>query len=252
MIYFPPSLSGVVNQFNLFSTWVDHLPFAYDLVHDIRPRTFVELGTQMGTSYFVFCQAVRDCAAGTRCYAVDTWEGDAHTGAYEDSTYQSVASHNEAYYKDFSELLRMRFEAAVGRFADGSIDLLHIDGFHTYEAVRCDFDTWYPKVAPGGIVLFHDIAARIMDFGAWRYWSDLTRSHETFTFRHGFGLGVLRKPGPKADSQLLHLLFSGDRATESDLRAFYVYAAKHWDMLRRRAMIDAIKERVRQQRSAGV
>jgi predicted O-methyltransferase YrrM len=251
MIYLPPSLCGFVNRFTVFSTWVDHLPFAYDIVHALRPRTVVELGTQGGMSYFAFCQAVREHSVTARAYAVDTWAGDEHTGAYADDVYQSVKLYNEANYADFSELLRMRFEEAVLRFDDESIDLLHIDGFHTYEAVRNDFETWYPKVAPGGVVLFHDIAARMMDFGAWKYWDEVTKNHRTFAFRHGFGLGVLQKEGgPAREAPLLELLFSGDGAVESKLRALYVHAARHVDILRHRSAIDDLKERVRQKRAA--
>jgi len=251
MIYLPPSLFEFVNKFSGFSTWVDHLPFGYDLVHDLRPRVIVELGTQGGMSYFVFCQAVREHGIAARCYAVDTWEGDGHTGAYDDSVYEKVREHNGAHYGDFSELLRMRFEDALRRFDEGSIDLLHIDGFHTYDAVRNDFETWFPKVSPGGIVLFHDVAARMMDFGAWKYWSELAERHDTFTFRHGFGLVVLRKPGDvREEGALLRLLFTGDPETESKLRAFYVHAAKHVDTLRYRSVVEELKTRVRQRRAA--
>lgn len=251
MIYLPPSLFGFVNRFTVFSTWVDHLPFAYDLVHAQRPRVLVELGTQAGMSYFTFCQGIREHAVAARAYAVDTWAGDQHTGAYDDDVYRKVSEYNDAHYKDFSELLRMRFEEAVHRFQDDSIELLHIDGFHTYEAVRNDFETWYPKVAPGGVVLFHDIAARIMDFGAWKYWSELVAGHRTFTFTHGFGLGVLQKPGgPDRNAPLLDLLFSGDPEAAAKLRALYVHAARHVNMLRHRAAVEELKERVRQKRAA--
>lgn len=251
MIYFPPSLRGFVNRFTVFSTWVDHLPFGYDIVHAVQPRVLVELGTQGGMSYFTFCQAIREHAVPARAYAVDTWAGDEHTGAYTDDVFRKVSEYNDANYRDFSELLRMRFQEAVLRFEDDSIDLLHIDGFHTYDAVRNDFETWYPKVAPGGVVLFHDIAARIMDFGAWKYWDELTRQHRTFTFRHGFGLGALLKPGgPPRDAPLLELLFSGDAGVESKVRALYVHAAKHVDLLRHRSAVDELKERVRQKRAA--
>jgi hypothetical protein len=36
------------------------------------------------------------------------------------------------------------------------IDLLFIDGDHSYEGVRADMVTWLGKVRPGGIVAFHD------------------------------------------------------------------------------------------------
>ena len=75
MIYVPPSLCGFVNQFTVFSTWVDHLPFAYDIVHALRPRIVVELGTQGGMSYFTFCQAVREHSVSARAYAVERRAG---------------------------------------------------------------------------------------------------------------------------------------------------------------------------------
>lgn len=246
LVYVPPSLGGFVNRRTVFSTWVDHLPFGYDLVHAVRPRVVVELGTQAGMSYFCFCQAAREHGISARCFAVDTWAGDEHTGEYDDAIWNDVSSHNAAHYSDFSELLRMRFEEAIHRFEDGSIDLLHIDGFHTYEAVKSDFEAWSPKVAPGGIILFHDVAARMMDFGAWRFWSELETRHSTFLFRHGFGLGVLRVPGgPPNDSPLLSLLFDSTEKERERLRAFYVHASKHIDLMRQREMVQKVREQLR-------
>jgi hypothetical protein len=236
VIYFPPSLQGFQPRRLQFSTWVDHLPFGYDLIAAMRPAVVVELGTQTGLSYFCFCQSVAEAGVSARCYAVDTWAGDEHTGSYDESVFADVSAHNTEHYASFSTLLRMRFEEAVTEFEDESIELLHIDGFHTYEAVRNDFETWFPKVKPGGIVLFHDIVARLFDFGAWRFWSELETQFPTFAFRHGFGLGVLRKPGGvSSDAALSKFLFESDVAGAENLRAFYVHAAEYQDQLRKRA-----------------
>lgn len=87
---------------------------------------------------------------------------------------------------------RGQFDDAVGYFANGSIDLLHIDGFHTYEAVRHAFETWEPKLAPGAIVMLHDIKVREHGFGVWRLWEELKgRFHWNVEFVHCQGLGVL-------------------------------------------------------------
>lgn len=250
-IYLPKSRSFMAKHM-VFSTWVDHLPFAYDLVGALRPDVLVELGTQAGLSYFCFCQAAREHGLATRTFAVDTWRGDAHTDAYDEKIYEQVAAHHAAHYADTSTLLRMLFEEALGRFADESIDLLHIDGYHTYEAVRGDFEAWYPKVRPGGIVVFHDVAARLMDFGAWRFWAETTEKYETFSFRHGFGLGVLRKPGPTRADPLFDLLFSKDERTEERLRALYVHLAEHQELERKNERLEAMKEAIRAQRAAQV
>ena len=109
-------------------SWVGHIPFAATLVREIKPKLLVELGTHTGNSYFTFCQAVQENKHSTLCYAVDTWQGEAHSGLYDESIFQKVDSHNKENYADFSYLLRMTFDAAAKQFSDNSIDLLHIDG----------------------------------------------------------------------------------------------------------------------------
>jgi hypothetical protein len=245
-LYLPPSADFLPRRM-AFSTWVDHLPFGYDLVAALRPETIVELGTQTGVSYFCFCQCVAEQGIVTRAHAVDTWRGDAHTAAYDESIWEAVNAHNQEHYASFSTLHRMYFEEALSGFADESIALLHIDGFHTYEAVRQDFETWYPKVRPGGIVLFHDVAARLLDFGAWRYWNELQKAHETFWFKHGYGLGVLRKPGSPhsnaGDAPLLELLFDTTPGAAARLRAYYVHAAENQELRRKKKRLEKIAER---------
>ena len=41
--------------------------------------------------------------------------------------------------------------------ADRPIDLLFIDGDHTYVGVKMDFEMYRPLVRKGGIIAFHDI-----------------------------------------------------------------------------------------------
>ena len=175
------------------SAWYGHLPFASWLVKTKNPKIFVELGTHWGHSYFSFCQAVKEGHLQTRCYAVDTWKGDDHTNGYGEDVFKHVNTHNQLHYSEFSSLLRMKFDDALGGFKDGSIDLLHIDGFHTYEAVRHDFETWLPKLSPEAIVLFHDTQVRKEDFGVYKFWEELRQLFpDNIEFLHGFGLGVIQ------------------------------------------------------------
>jgi glycosyltransferase involved in cell wall biosynthesis len=177
-------------------SWTGHMPFAYWLMAESQPKVFVELGTHTGNSYFSFCQAVREKGLNTRCYAVDTWQGDEQAGFYGCDVFELVNQHNESQYKSFSILYRMTFDEALAKFQDQSVDLLHIDGLHTYEAVRHDFETWLPKLAPGAVVLFHDIKVTHGEFGVWKFWHELREKYpENMEFRHSHGLGVIRIPG---------------------------------------------------------
>jgi hypothetical protein len=175
------------------NAWVGHLPFAAWAIQEISPKIFVELGTHTGNSYFTFCQSVAEAGMSSKCYAVDTWQGDEHSGQYNDNIYVGVNAHNKEHYAAFSQLLRMTFDDAVTYFADETIDLLHIDGLHTYEAVRHDFETWLPKLAPGAVVMFHDTNVRERNFGVWKLWEELQGSYpNNLEFVHSHGLGVLQ------------------------------------------------------------
>ncbi|MBV8709363.1 MAG: class I SAM-dependent methyltransferase, partial [Acidobacteriaceae bacterium] len=151
----------------------------------------VELGTHHGYSYFVFNQALKKLRTKCRCIAVDTWAGDEHAGYYGDEIFENVRKYNEAQFADFSELMRTTFSEALGRFEDGSIDLLHIDGRHFYDDVKQDFETWQPKLSKRAVVLLHDTNVRAHDFGVYRLWEELKTQYPHFEFLSGHGLGVL-------------------------------------------------------------
>jgi hypothetical protein len=195
-----PRLTALINADLLFAeperfsdvdSWHEHLPFALVLMDLLEPRKFVELGVHKGDSYFAFCQAVKKLGLSTRCYGVDSWRGDEHTRAYDDGVYAEFRNWHDPHYENFSTPIRATFDEALAQFDDGSIDLLHIDGFHTFDAVKRDFESWLPKVSPRGVVLFHDISVRTGSFGVWHLWEQIIPGRPHFEFRHGNGLGVL-------------------------------------------------------------
>jgi hypothetical protein len=210
------------------SAWIEHAPFAFWLVEALKPRSIVELGVHNGFSYFVLCQAVRALSLDTRCFGIDRWTGDDHAGFYGDDVYDAVCRHNRRY-QGFSQPIRADFSDACAQFADASIDLLHIDGFHSYEAVRHDFATWRSKLSDRGVVLFHDVAEFSQGFGVHRLWAELRGGHPHFAFTHGHGLGVLGI-GAKVPARLGALFEAGADAASADaIRMVYqrLGAAQH-------------------------
>jgi glycosyltransferase involved in cell wall biosynthesis len=154
------------------------------------PRIVVELGTHNGVSFAAFCEAILRQNIPGRCYAIDSWEGDEQAGLYGEEVFNNLSAFIQARYSAFAELLRTRFDTALPYFSDGSIDLLHIDGLHTYEAVKNDFDNWLPKLSNRGVILFHDTNVRERDFGVWKLWDKIQEQYPTFEFLHAHGLGV--------------------------------------------------------------
>lgn len=202
------------------SAWEEHIPFAFALVSIVRPRILVELGTHYGDSYFAFCQAMQSLHIDGKSYAVDTWEGDSQTGSYGSEVYATVDAYH-ARYERFSRLIKDNFDNVAEHFADHTIDILHIDGLHTYGAVKHDVETWMPKISTRGMVLLHDINVLERDFGVSKLWDELKAAYPHVEFPFGHGLGVLLI-GEEVASELRDLAESeeGEKRAITDL--FYV------------------------------
>jgi hypothetical protein len=216
---FAPRLYGV-------GAWTPHLHFGYDLVATLRPGVLVELGVDRGESYFAFCQAAAEHRTGTRCFGVDTWRGDQHAGEYDETTFAQVCEHNRAHYESFSTLVRCDFDEALARFEDESIDVLHLDGLHTEEAVRHDVDSWLTKLRPGGLLLLHDVRVRSKGFGVWKIWNELQQQSRSWTFEDGPGLGVWQKPPAKPLPGFLNVLLAQPNESNAALARYYTERAQ--------------------------
>ncbi len=202
------------------SSWLEHAPFAFWLINSVKPKRIVELGSFNGFSLFCFCQGIKKAGIpGSDVYAIDTWQGDDHTAYYGDEIFNAVSQTASRHFPGLCKLMRCTFDNALERFEDNSIDLLHIDGLHTYEAVKHDFESWLPKLTKNAIVLFHDTNVYIKDFGVWKYWSEISKNYDNFNFLHGFGLGIISLN--KGEESRLTPFFTATEQETAEIRNIY-------------------------------
>jgi len=214
--------------------WTGHLAIAFWLIKAARPSMFVELGTHGGNSYSAFCQAIAHFGLHARAFAVDTWRGDAQAGLYGEEVFEELHAFNENHFRGFSRLLRTTFDQARSYFAESSIDLLHIDGLHTYDAVKHDFDTWKSALSASAIVVFHDTNVRERDFGVWKLWQELTQFYPSFEFHHSEGLGVLGFGQQQAPLMKRLFELGGDSQSAAAIRRIF---ASRGDTFRSRSQV---------------
>src|SRR5438045_1169448 len=107
-----PILYATPDRLTPESFWIEHIPFAFWLVDVARPSLIVELGTHAGDSYCAFCQAVVALGYPAKCHAIDTWQGDLHTGPYAQSILKDLQAHHDPRYSAFSRLNPAMFDDA--------------------------------------------------------------------------------------------------------------------------------------------
>jgi hypothetical protein len=224
-----PVLSSIFMQplYLASSAWLGHIPFAFWIIEAHKPQLLVELGTHYGVSYFAFCQAIERFGLDTSCFAIDTWKGDEQSGFYDESVYTQVKKHNDLHYSAFSSLIRNSFDKAVDYFTDNTIDLLHIDGLHTYDAVKHDFETWQPKLSDRAIVVLHDSNVHEREFGVFKFVQELRNVYPSFEFIHEHGLTIFGV-GPNQNLALNRLFsFQATNAAKNKVHKLFSLLARH-------------------------
>lgn len=178
------------------SPWAGHKFLARDIVSILKPKLIVELGTYKGTSLLSFAEGIKKAKSSTKLVGIDTWEEDSASGKYEgDKVLSNLKDVIAQYYSEVNiELIRNTFEQSVDKFQNSSIDILHIDGWHSYDAVKQDHESWKDKISENGVILFHDIKVNSENFGVLKYWEEIKREYPLhLEFDHSNGLGLLCK-----------------------------------------------------------
>jgi hypothetical protein len=179
--------------------WEGHAPFAAWLVDAMRPRTLIELGTHYGFSIFAFAEAAKNLDVDIDLHAIDAWIDDNPAGVFGEDPLETVQRIAAEDYPNVT-LHRGLFADVVHEFSDGFADVIHIDGTHTYDEVRADFENYLPKASARGVMLLHDVYAWRAGFGVYQLWDELAQQYPSHRFTHSWGLGVLLvgdTPDPK-------------------------------------------------------
>lgn len=166
---------------NTPSAWLGHRDFAIWLVKQLNPKVTVDLGVDYGHSTFML--AAPDIG---KVYGVDCFDGDEHAGFR--NTYDYVNHIKNLYKFDNTTFIKGYFDKVAETWTQ-QIDILHIDGLHTYDAVKYDYATWCKFLKDDSVILFHDVESFKDTVGKFFNELDLYKCQ----FDHSAGLGVASK-----------------------------------------------------------
>jgi predicted O-methyltransferase YrrM len=121
-------------------------------------RSIVEIGSYMGASAAAFARGLRDAGNGTaHVHCVDTWNNDAMSDGPRD-TMQAFLDNTRCFGDAIVPQRGWSTEvAALIASAAAPIDVLFVDGDHSYQGCLADWQAYAPLLAPEAWVAFHDV-----------------------------------------------------------------------------------------------
>lgn len=177
-----------------------------ELVRRVRaqaPRTVLEIGTARGGTLFLLCQAAHEAAT---IISLDLPFGRNGGGfpRWKEKTYRSFARPGQRLV-----LLRgnshdaASLAAVEAVLAGRKLDFVMIDGDHSYDGVRQDYETYSRLLAPGGVIALHDVLPNRTDpsIDVSRFWTEIAARHDSEEIVHDadqghLGIGLVRPAGP--------------------------------------------------------
>jgi cephalosporin hydroxylase len=169
-----------------------------EIVAELKPKVVLEIGTAGGGTLFLFTR-VADPEA--KIISLDL-PGGPFGGGYprwKIPLYKSFSKEGQKIY-----LIRRNshdpqtLREVKGILGDEKVDFLFIDGDHTYDGVKMDFEMYSPLVKKGGIIAFHDIVHGSPKNvgGVPRFWAEIKHKYRCVELvndwsQNGYGIGVI-------------------------------------------------------------
>jgi len=143
--------------------------------------SILEIGVRRGTSTRAIMKGLKERMGGGHLYSIDK---DDRSNVLKDKSdwtfllgYSSTDPSREGYKNQEVEWNK-------------PIDILFIDGDHTYEGVKSDYEKYEPFVKQGGLIFMHDITHK--HFGVKNFWKEIKHPKANLAF-NSIGMGIVNK-----------------------------------------------------------
>lgn len=178
----------------------------YSLIRMLSSKNVLCIGSKWGYIPAVCAMACRDSKEGV----VDFVDA-----GYDMNDYGRVAGkhwggagfwkkcNTKKYFGEFGlekyiSLKVMESRAYAEKYKSKRFGYVHIDGDHSYEGVKLDFELFWPRVETGGFLAIHDIGSPDKDgnvYGTRKLWDEIVKSgkYRLIDFNEDPGIGIIQK-----------------------------------------------------------
>lgn len=176
----------------------------YALIRNLRPKNILVVGSQRGYVPAICGLACKHEGLG-RVTFVDAGfdmnaEGEEAKRSWGGLGIWKTATKD--YWKplgleNFIEILCMTTEQFVSHYTSREFEYIYIDGDHSYEGVKKDFNLLWDHLKEGGYMVFHDVLVeKETDWGKCgvkKFWEELKKTRGFLTIPFEAGLGIIQK-----------------------------------------------------------
>jgi len=166
-------------------------------VCELQPKVVVEIGTKFGGTFKIWNEVTN-----AKTISIDLVDG-IHGGVTRDD----VNNRNEYFINLYGSRCNfiegdshqdLTYDLLVNVLKGQKIDFLFIDGDHTYEGVKQDYEMYKELVSDNGYIAFHDIndTQRHRDRNVYvgKLWNELIGEKIEFNIKADWaGIGVIKK-----------------------------------------------------------
>jgi predicted O-methyltransferase YrrM len=150
-----PGIAPSLDEIDFHSGLGDSAYILYGLARALKPNVAVEIGSARGKSACYVGTALKQNGGG-RLFAIDPHTRTDWNDEDSVDTLQEMRGNIRKFgIEKQVEIIRDVSERAAMRWML-PIDMLFIDGDHSYEGVKRDWELFSPHIVPFGVVVFHD------------------------------------------------------------------------------------------------
>lgn len=174
------------------------------VIKDLQPATICEIGAAGGGTTFLLAQAAAPDATVITLDLAFTEARQRAVGSFGRESQKIICLQGDSQKLESAQRVA---ECLAGQL----LDVLYLDGDHSYEGIKSDFNLYSPLVRRGGLIVFHDI---VPDYktrygietnsyvgGVPQFWGEIKSAYEHVEEivedyeQDGYGIGILHWRG---------------------------------------------------------
>lgn len=173
----------------------------YGLIRQQKPKNLLCVGSRYGFIPAVMAQACKDNKIGKVDF-VDAGYGEDDENHWTGKAYWRTDAGLNCF-KDFGlgshiKIFVQTTAAFAKKYKSKKYDYIYIDGDHSYQGVKFDFKSFWPKLSKGGYLLMHDVSVKGHlpegEYGVHKLFEEISQTNPHLKIDHDFsGLGILQK-----------------------------------------------------------